>query len=104
MFGLLSVSDEHTNSVSLKSKTNVSFIGTGSVEWIQDSLVFTLISITLVVYICASLLELKLLNHVIYLKLRKTLLFLQAEQMNFFHSKWPEMKKVVLLNENSVNL
>ena len=44
------------------------------------------------------------LNHVIYLKLRKTLLFLQAEQMNFFHSKWPEMKKVVLLNENSVNL
>ena len=41
-----SVSDEHTNSVSLKSKTNVSFIGKGSVEWRQDSLVFKLISIT----------------------------------------------------------
>jgi hypothetical protein len=76
----LSVSDEQTNSVSLKSKTNVSFIGTGSVEWMQDSLVFTLISDTLVVYICASLLELKLL---------------------FFPLKTARDEKVVLLNENS---
>ena len=79
----MSVSDEHTNSVSLKSKTNVSFIGTGNVEWTQDSPVFTLISITLVVYICASLLELKLLNYLIYIKLRQT----SAEQMNFFSLK-----------------
>ena len=42
----LFVSDEQTKSVSLKSKTNVSFITTGNFEWRQDSVVSTLISIT----------------------------------------------------------
>ena len=47
--------DEQTKIVSLKSKTNVSFIGTGSVEWRQDLLVFTLISITLSVLVVLSI-------------------------------------------------
>ena len=50
----LIVLDEQTKIVSLKSKTNVSFIGTGSVEWTQDLLVFTLISITLSVLVVLS--------------------------------------------------
>ena len=33
-----------------------------------------------------------LMDHVIYLKLRQKLLLLQAEQINFFRSKWPGLK------------
>jgi hypothetical protein len=38
------------------------------------------------------------MNHEIYLKLRQTLLLLQAEQMNFCHSKWPGVKNIIILS------
>ena len=44
-----------------------------------------------------------LLDHVIYLKLRIKLLFLQAKQILKIHSKWSWLKKFVILSENSCN-
>ena len=45
-----------------------------------------------------------LMNHVIYLKLRQKELLLQAEQINFIHSKWSGLKKIIILSENSFHL
>ena len=49
-----------------------------------------------------------LLNHVICLKMKKKLLFLQAEQIHkmgrIIHSKWSWVKNVVILSVKKVNL
>ena len=44
-----------------------------------------------------------LMSHVIYLQLRQKWLLLQAQQINFFQSKWPGLKKIIILSENSGN-
>ena len=44
-----------------------------------------------------------LMNHVIFLKLGQKWLLLQAEQNNFFHSKWSGLK-VIILSETSCHL
>ena len=42
-----------------------------------------------------------IMDHMIYLKLRQNCLLLQDEQTNFFQSKWPGFKKIIILSKQS---